>query len=142
MAFLTRCLDAVRSPFSNLGSVRTATKRAGGTVKNNGHSPGKRLGVKKFSDQYVIPGNIIVRQRGSLFHPGPHVKMGRDHTIYAIAPGFVRFYKEKWMRGERRFVGLVLERGDVLPRNLADRGRSRYCGLVNLKNLQSPIHSA
>jgi large subunit ribosomal protein L27 len=58
--------------------------------------------------------------------------MGRDHTLYAIAPGVVRFYKEKWMRGERRFVGIVLERGEVLPRDEAARGRSRYCGLVNL----------
>jgi large subunit ribosomal protein L27 len=101
-------------------------------------------------DQYVIPGNIIVRQRGTLFHPGPHVgvrhhltcahkhllqvKMGRDHTLYAVAPGVVRFYKEKWMRGERRFVGIVLERGEVLPRDEEARGRSRYCGLVNLNS--------
>jgi large subunit ribosomal protein L27 len=76
------------------GAVRTATKRAGGSVRNHGGSPGKRLGVKKFSgvqysrtpsisylklsasqiDQYVIPGNIIVRQRGTLFHPGQHVR--------------------------------------------------------------------
>ncbi|KAJ7271945.1 ribosomal L27 protein-domain-containing protein [Mycena haematopus] len=137
MAFgvLTRyAANLVSSPFSLLGSVRTATKRAGGTVHNHGGSPGKRLGVKKFSDQYVIPGNIIVRQRGTVFHPGPHVKMGRDHTIYAMTPGYVRFYKEKWMRGQRSFVGLVMNRGEVLPRDEAARGRSRYCGLVNLKN--------
>lgn len=60
--------------------------------------------------------------------------MGRDHTLYAVAPGVVRFYKEKWMRGERRFVGIVLERGEVLPRDVAARGRSRYCGLVNLNS--------
>ncbi|KAF8643893.1 hypothetical protein AX16_008909 [Volvariella volvacea WC 439] len=133
MSFLTRVLDFTRaSPFSFLGSIRTATKRAGGTVHNHGGSPGKRLGVKKFSDQAVIPGNIIVRQRGTEFHPGQHVKIGRDHTIYATAPGFVRFYKQKHMRGERRFVGVVLERGEVLPRDTEGRGRSRYCGLVNL----------
>ncbi|KAF8912104.1 ribosomal L27 protein-domain-containing protein [Gymnopilus junonius] len=133
MSFLTRCWGIAKvSPFSFIGAVRTATKRAGGTVHNHGGSPGKRLGVKKFSDQYVIPGNIIVRQRGTLFHPGQHVKMGRDHTLYATVPGFVRFYKEKHMRGERKFVGVVLERGDKLPRNEASRGRSRYCGLVDL----------
>lgn len=66
--------------------------------------------------------------------------MGRDHTIYATAPGFVRFYKEKWMRGTRRFVGVVLERGEVLPRDEAGRGRSRYFGLVNLnENLRQPV---
>ncbi|KAG5735706.1 hypothetical protein E4T56_gene12142 [Termitomyces sp. T112] len=134
MSLLSRCCSAVRSPFSVLGAIRTATKRAGGTVHNHGGSPGKRLGVKKFSDQPVIPGNIIVRQRGTLFHPGQNVKIGRDQTIYATAPGFVRFYKEKWMRGERRFVGVVLNRGEVLPRDEAALGRSRYCGLVNLNS--------
>lgn len=63
--------------------------------------------------------------------------MGRDHTLYATVPGFVRFYKEKWMRGERRYVGVVLERGDVLPRDEASRGRSRFFGLVDRS---SPDH--
>ncbi|KAI5124571.1 hypothetical protein M0805_003091 [Coniferiporia weirii] len=124
----------LHSPFSasGLGSIRTATKRAGGTVRNHGHSPGKRLGVKKFSDQAVIPGNIIVRQRGTQFHPGQHVGMGRDHTLYALVPGYVRFYTKKWMNGERRFVGLVLNRGEKLPRDESTLGRSRHFGLVDL----------
>jgi ribosomal protein L27 len=105
------------------------------------------------SDQAVIPGNIIVRQRGTVFHPGQHVrsyfqftpfpsngllqvKMGRDHTIYAVAPGFVRFYREKYMRGERKYVGVVLSRGEILPRNESELGRSRYFGFVNLRSLQ------
>lgn len=72
-------------------------------------------------------------------HDGYQVKMGRDHTIYTVAPGFVRFYKEKWMRGTRRFVGVVLERGEVLPRDEAERGRSRYFGLVNVNlNVDKP----
>jgi large subunit ribosomal protein L27 len=58
--------------------------------------------------------------------------MGRDHTIYAIAPGFVRFYKEKHLRGQRKFVGVVLERGEKLPRDESNLGRSRYFGLHNL----------
>lgn len=57
--------------------------------------------------------------------------MGRDHTIFATVPGYVRFYKEKWMRGERRFVGVVLNRGEVLPRDEAALGTSRYFGLVD-----------
>ncbi|KAF9246464.1 ribosomal L27 protein-domain-containing protein [Melanogaster broomeanus] len=132
LSFISRCSEVARNPFSLIGSVRTATKRAGGTVRNHGGSPGKRLGLKKFSDQYVIPGNIIVRQRGTQFHPGQHVAMGRDHTIYATVPGYVRFYKEKWMRTERRFVGVVLNRGEKLPRDEATLGRSRYCDHVNL----------
>jgi len=117
---------------SGIGSVRTATKRAGGSVRNHGGSPGKRLGVKKFSGEAVIAGNIIIRQRGTQFHPGQNVGIGRDHTIWALTPGFVCFYKQKWMRGERKFVGVVLRRGDKLPRDETAFGRDRYCGLVNL----------
>lgn len=58
--------------------------------------------------------------------------MGRDHTIFAVAPGFVRFYKEKHMSGFRKYVGLVLKRGEKLPRDEAALGRSRYFGLVDL----------
>ncbi|KAI0647323.1 ribosomal protein L27 [Trametes meyenii] len=131
---LWRCPGVLRSPFSaaGLGSVRTATKRAGGTVANHGGSPGKRLGVKKFSDEYVIPGNILVRQRGSVFHPGQHVKMGRDHTLYATVPGYVRFYKVPGSRKDRKFVGVVLNKGEKLPRDEPTLGRSRFFGLVDL----------
>ncbi|TFK92306.1 hypothetical protein K466DRAFT_540048 [Polyporus arcularius HHB13444] len=131
---LWRCADVLRNPFrtAGLGSVRTATKRAGGTVSNHGGSPGKRLGVKKFSDEYVIPGNILVRQRGTVFHPGQHVKMGRDHTLYATVPGFVRFYKVPGSRKDRKYVGVVLQKGEKLPRDETNHGRSRFFGLVDL----------
>ncbi|KAI9057921.1 ribosomal protein L27 [Trametes sanguinea] len=131
---LWRCADLLRNPFkpAGLGSVRTATKRAGGTVSNHGGSPGKRLGVKKFSDEYVIPGNILVRQRGTVFHPGQHVKMGRDHTLYAMVPGYVRFYKVPGSRKDRKFVGIVLNKGEKLPRDEKNLGRSRFFGLVDL----------
>ena len=69
-------------------------------------------------------------------HP-PQVAIGRDHTIYATVPGYVRFYKQKWMRTERKFVGVVLNRGEKLPRDEAAVGRSRYCGLVNLTALKT-----
>ncbi|KAF5389944.1 hypothetical protein D9757_003626 [Collybiopsis confluens] len=134
MALVNRCLGAAKQyPFATfgLGAIRTATKKAGGTVANHGGSAGRRLGVKKFSDQYVIPGNIIVRQRGTTFHPSQNVGMGTDHTIYALVPGYVRFYKQKYMRGERKYVGVVLKRGEKLPRDEAEHGRSRFFGLVN-----------
>jgi large subunit ribosomal protein L27 len=60
--------------------------------------------------------------------------MGRDHTLYATVPGYIRFYKEKWMRGERKFVGIVLSRGEKLPRDEQALGRSRFFGLVNLNS--------
>lgn len=63
--------------------------------------------------------------------------MGKDHTIFATVPGYVRFYKKKYMRGERKYVGVVLNRGEVLPRDEAEEGRSRYFGLVNLRALES-----
>jgi large subunit ribosomal protein L27 len=63
--------------------------------------------------------------------------MGRDHTLYATVPGYVRFYKTKWMRGERKFVGIVLDRGEKLPRDEQALGRSRFFGLVNLNAFTS-----
>jgi large subunit ribosomal protein L27 len=60
--------------------------------------------------------------------------MGRDHTIYATSPGFVRFYKERWMRTDRKYVGIVLTRGEKLPRDDTNLGRSRHFGLVDVKN--------
>ncbi|KAI0345340.1 ribosomal protein L27 [Trametopsis cervina] len=133
-SFLTKCLGRANGPFSSLGlgAIRTATKRAGGSTRNHGGSPGQRLGVKKFSEQHVIPGNIIVRQRGTWFHPGQHVKMGRDHTLYATIPGYVRYYKEPHRGGDRKFVGVVPNKNEKLPRDEASNGRSRYTHLVNL----------
>ena len=61
-----------------------AHKKAGGSSRNGRDSRGRRLGVKKFGGEIVVPGNIIVRQRGTKFHPGPHVGMGRDHTLFAL----------------------------------------------------------
>lgn len=76
-----------------------ASKKAGGSTKNGRDSQSKRLGVKRFGGQLVQSGTIIVRQRGTKFHLGNNVKMGRDHTIYAIIEGLVkfeRFSKEKF----------------------------------------------
>ena len=68
-----------------------ASKKAVGSTKNGRDSQSKRLGVKRFGNQPVRPGTIIVRQRGTQFHPGRNVKMGRDYSIYSIIEGRVRF---------------------------------------------------
>ncbi|HEY5646672.1 MAG TPA: 50S ribosomal protein L27 [Pseudomonadales bacterium] len=68
-----------------------AHKKAGGSTRNGRDSESKRLGVKKFGGEQVQAGNIIVRQRGTQFHPGPNVGLGRDHTLFAKADGHVRF---------------------------------------------------
>ena len=70
-----------------------ATKKAGGSSKNGRDSAGRRLGVKKFGGEHVIPGNIIVRQRGTKMWPGEGVGMGKDHTIFATVKGNVKFHK-------------------------------------------------
>jgi large subunit ribosomal protein L27 len=71
-----------------------ATKKAGGSSRNGRDSAGRRLGVKCGDGQLVIPGNIIVRQRGTKIHPGQNVGLGRDHTIFAIAEGKVSFFRK------------------------------------------------
>ena len=71
-----------------------AHKKGQGSVKNGRDSVSKRLGVKKFGSQTVIAGNIIIRQRGTKFHPGKNVGLGRDYTIFALVDGTVRFDRE------------------------------------------------
>lgn len=71
-----------------------AHKKGQGSVKNGRDSQSKRLGVKKFGDQKVIPGNIIIRQRGTKWHPGRNVGMGRDFTIFSLVEGRVFFDRE------------------------------------------------
>ncbi len=68
-----------------------AHKKAGGSSRNGRDSAGRRLGVKKSGGQAVIPGNIIIRQRGTKYHPGDNVGIGRDHTIFATVAGRVSF---------------------------------------------------
>lgn len=86
-----------------------AHKKGAGSTKNGRDSNSKRLGVKKFGGEYVIPGNIIVRQRGTKFHPGEGVGIGKDHTIFATREGFVQF---KIMRGNkgRKEINILAER--------------------------------
>jgi large subunit ribosomal protein L27 len=82
-----------------------AHKKAGGSTRNGRDSESKRLGVKRFGGQQVAAGNIIVRQRGTRFHPGENVRCGKDHTLFATADGKVEFVT----RGprNRKFVRVV-----------------------------------
>ena len=70
-----------------------AHKKAGGSSRNGRDSKGKRLGVKKYSGEQVLAGNILVRQRGSTWHPGKNVGLGRDYTLFALSDGVVNFRK-------------------------------------------------
>ena len=75
-----------------------ATKKAGGSSRKGRDSAGRRLGVKRYGGQLVLPGNILVRQRGTKIHPGDHVGMGRDHSIFSLIKGKVQFKKSKLNR--------------------------------------------
>jgi large subunit ribosomal protein L27 len=81
-----------------------AHKKAGGSSRNGRDSAGRRLGVKLFGGQAAIPGNIIVRQRGTQWWPGEGVMMGRDHTIYSVTEGRVSF--RKGLKG-RSFISVL-----------------------------------
>tara|TARA_B100000745_G_C20141757_1_gene391480 strand:+ start:1543 stop:1797 length:255 start_codon:yes stop_codon:yes gene_type:complete len=82
-----------------------AHKKAGGSSRNGRDSAGRRLGVKKFGGENVKAGNILVRQRGTKFHPGNNVGMGKDHTLFALTDGKVSFFlgqnKKKVIRVEK-----------------------------------------
>ncbi len=82
-----------------------AHKKAGGSTRNGRDSESKRLGLKKFGGQFVNAGNIIVRQRGTQFHPGSNVGCGRDHTLFATADGHVQFAVKGPLK--RRTVSVV-----------------------------------
>lgn len=89
-----------------------AHKKAGGSSRNGRDSAGRRLGVKKFGGEHVIPGNIIIRQRGTKWHPGVNVGIGKDHTIFALTEGKVSFSKST---GDRTYVSV-----DTAPESPAE----------------------
>ncbi|KAL9023684.1 MAG: hypothetical protein Q9196_007045 [Gyalolechia fulgens] len=149
---LRQPLNPVLPASVSLVSFRPASHAAQGRANKAAPGPGKRLGAKKSSQQYVVPGNIIFRQRGTHWFPGENCGMGRDHTIFAKEKGYVVFYRDpeqlslgvggegygggagaqvvgkKKVREKRRYIGVVLERGETLPRG---RGvpRRRRLGL-------------
>ncbi|XVF73739.1 hypothetical protein PTKIN_Ptkin13bG0006700 [Pterospermum kingtungense] len=103
---------------------RWATKKTAGSTKNGRDSKPKNLGVKKFGGERVIPGNIIVRQRGTRFHPGNYVGIGKDHTLYALKEGCVKFETHK-LSG-RKWVHVEPKEGHVLhPLYASDSAASR-----------------
>lgn len=85
-----------------------AHKKGGGSTRNGRDSNAQRLGVKCFGGEFVIPGNIIVRQRGTQFHPGNNVGIGKDHTIFATVEGFVVFERIHG-RGGRQQISVYPE---------------------------------
>lgn len=99
---------------TNITQIRTATKRVSGSKTNKNDSAGRRLGPKAYEGHFVKPGQIIMRQRGTKIHPGENVDIGKDHTIYAVEPGFVRFYYDPF-HPLRKYVGVALKKDLTLP---------------------------
>ncbi|KAI1123796.1 ribosomal L27 protein-domain-containing protein [Nemania abortiva] len=75
----------------------------------------KKLGAKKSGDSYVITGNIIYKQRGTIWHPGENCGIGRDHTIFALASGYVKYYRDPAKHPKRQYIGVVFNKDDKLP---------------------------
>jgi large subunit ribosomal protein L27 len=88
---------------------KMAHKKGGGSSRNNRDSNAQRLGVKRFGGELVSAGSIIVRQRGTRFHPGQNVGIGKDDTLYATASGYVAF---EWARGKRKQVSVYPEQSN------------------------------
>ncbi len=104
-----------------------ATKKAGGSSRNGRDSAGRRLGPKKSDGQSVIPGNIIIRQRGTKVHPGENVGLGKDHTIYALVAGVVKYSSKK----NHKLVSVVI--GDNVAK-FSDLNNSKKYSVQNLSN--------
>ena len=86
-----------------------AHKKAGGSSKNGRDSNPQYRGVKRYDGEQVIGGNILVRQCGTKFHPGDNVGLGRDYTLYALAPGSVKFIKRGPRRARRTYVNVIAD---------------------------------
>ncbi len=82
-----------------------AHKKAAGSSRNGRDSESKRLGIKKYGGEQVLAGNILVRQRGTAFHPGANVGLGRDHTLFATSDGIVQYQRKG--PANRRFVSVI-----------------------------------
>src|SRR5690606_39527727 len=95
-----------------------AHKKGGGSSSNGRDSQAKRLGVKRFGGEYVIPGNIIVRQRGTQFHPGKNVGIGKDHTLFALIEGYVTFER---MRRSEEHTSELQSRENLVCRLLLEK---------------------
>lgn len=123
-----------------INQIRTATKRAAGSRTNKNDSAGRRLGPKAYENHFVKPGQIIMRQRGTKVHPGENVDIGKDHTIFALEPGYVRFYMDPF-HPLRKYVGVALKKDLTLPTPHFDP-RVRRFGYIPLEGAEAEQEEA
>ncbi|KAI1414452.1 ribosomal L27 protein-domain-containing protein [Hypoxylon sp. FL1857] len=115
---LREALGQLRIGASNVAveGRRHATVKSQGAYKLRDSSTiPKKLGAKKSGDSYVIPGNIIYKQRGTKWFPGENCGIGRDHTIFALASGYVKYYRDPAKHPKRQYIGVVFNKEDTLP---------------------------
>ncbi|KAF2705772.1 hypothetical protein K504DRAFT_459868 [Pleomassaria siparia CBS 279.74] len=142
-----RVTDALRNingftqPSPTLSFMRHASHQSQGRANGAKDGPGKRLGAKKSGGEYVIPGNIIFRQRGTAWFPGENCKFGRDHCIFAMASGYVRYYRDPLKHPKRQYIGVAFEKDESLPypQNGARRRRLNMLPVeTDLKPVETP----
>lgn len=139
---LQRAAVALEDQFARLRIVPTLTNNATvqgrryASVKSQGayripnkKTIAKKMGAKKTGDQYVLPGNIIYKQRGTIWHPGENTILGRDHTIHAAVAGYVKYYRDPARHPKRQYIGVVFNKEDNLPYPPGS-ARRRKLGLV------------
>ncbi|CAG8959344.1 hypothetical protein HYFRA_00013115 [Hymenoscyphus fraxineus] len=127
---------------ASLTFVRYASHAQQGAVNKGKDGAGKRLGAKRSGEQYVIPGNIIFRQRGTHWFPGENCAMGRDHTIYATESGYVKYYKDPERHPKRGYIGVVFEREQVLPlprNSMRRRKLNMVAQKMKVEPVQEPV---
>ncbi|UNI19561.1 Isocitrate dehydrogenase (NAD(+)) [Purpureocillium takamizusanense] len=97
------------------GRRNASVKAQGAYKKKSKRGIPNKLGAKRTGDQFVIPGNIIYKQRGTHWWPGENCIMGRDHTIHAMATGYVKYYRDPARHPDRKYIGVVFDKADTLP---------------------------
>ncbi|CAM1507853.1 Fc.00g047010.m01.CDS01 [Cosmosporella sp. VM-42] len=97
------------------GRRYASVKTQGAYRKKSKRGIPKKLGAKRTGDQFVIPGNILYKQRGTHWWPGENCIMGRDHTIHAMATGYVKYYRDPSRHPDRKYIGVVFDKADTLP---------------------------
>ncbi|KAJ6781593.1 hypothetical protein PWT90_06133 [Aphanocladium album] len=97
------------------GQRYASVKAQGAYKKKSKRGIPKKLGAKRTGDQFVIPGNIIYKQRGTHWWPGENCNMGRDHTIHSTATGYVKYYRDPARHPDRKYIGVVFDKNDTLP---------------------------
>ncbi|KAK4678929.1 54S ribosomal protein L2 mitochondrial [Podospora pseudoanserina] len=112
----TRLRITLQQTNAALQGTRYASVKSQGAYRiPNKKTIAKKMGAKKTGDQYVIPGNIIYKQRGTIWHPGENTILGRDHTIHAAVAGYVKYYRDPTRHPTRQYIGVTFNREDKLP---------------------------